>query len=806
VADDTFDVLVVGCGPVGALLAVLLGLRGVQVLVVERAVAPAAEPRAIATDDEVLRILLRLPGGADLITGMDLLQRVTFTDAHGRRLTGLGLGEGALRLPRLAFFDQPVVEAALLRMLADAPAVRVETGTELLALAQDHTGTTATLRARGTTRQVRASWLVGADGARSTVRGLVGVPFPGRAGSARWLVVDVDTDAPLAGLPHMRFVCDPAGPWLSLPRPGGHRVERALPAGIGDAEATAAGQVRALLSRVLDPALLDRGEVRVRRAAVYDYAARQAQRWRVGRVLLVGDAAHTMPPFAGQGLSAGLRDADALAWRLELAVRGLAGMPALDAWERERRAHVTAMTRLSLFVGGIVETADPCLAGVRDAVLRGLDTAPVVRGWWRGGGPKPPARIPRAGMRDLLPQRSAGAGLLLPRPRVRDAGGRLQDLDTVLGECHALLMTGPAEAADVLHALPPELADALRQVGFRLLRVVPPGGRPVAAVAGGLLPESSALWGTAVAGGTAVAAGVPTVVEDVDGTVLRQLGRLERRLRLRPPGRGPARGQGPAAGAGPAATLVALVRPDRHLAGAVLLPDLPAALAAYLAELGAPETPPPRTPAPRADVPATPAPVRVLLLCGSLRAGSVNAAALRTLALAPPPGVATDLYDGLAALPPFDPDVDTAADRGQALPAAVTDLRARIAAADAVLVCTPEYAGALPGALKTLLEWTIGDGGLAGKPVGWINCSTAPTNAADAHASLRTVLRYAGARLVEAAAVDVGVPRAAVAGGVVVVEEDLRARLLQVLAALAGAAATAAVTDSGATSGAGPRG
>lgn len=550
------EVLVVGCGPVGALLAALLGLRGVRVLVVERAAAPIGEPRAIATDDEVLRVLLRLPGGADLVAGMDLLQRVLFTDAAGRRLTGIGLGESALRLPRLAFFDQPALEAGLLRLLATLPTVRVEVATELVTLRQDDTGTTATLRRGATDREVRAAWAVGADGAHSTVREALHVPFHGRGGGARWVVLDVDSAAPLQGLPHMRFVCDPAGPWLSLPRPGGHRVEAALAPGTSDAEATSPATVRALLSRVVAPGLLDDGSVRVRRAAVYDYAARQAARWRVGRVLLVGDAAHTMPPFAGQGLSAGLRDADELSWRLALAVRGLAGPRPLDAWERERRAHVEAMTRLSLLVGSIVEARSPRRVAVRDAALRALDTAPLVATWWRAGGRKPPARIPHAGVTPLLPARSTGEGLLLPRPRVRDVRGRLLDLDSLLGEDHCLLglMCDPATA---LAAVPVDDRDRMRERGLSLLTVFPLGGRPVLARAAGVVE------------GTQVA-------EDVDGTLLRQLQRLHRALRLRAAATGRANGG-----------LVALVRPDRHLAGAVLVPDLAGAARVYLQALDA---------------------------------------------------------------------------------------------------------------------------------------------------------------------------------------------------------------------------
>jgi chromate reductase len=149
---------------------------------------------------------------------------------------------------------------------------------------------------------------------------------------------------------------------------------------------------------------------------------------------------------------------------------------------------------------------------------------------------------------------------------------------------------------------------------------------------------------------------------------------------------------------------------------------------------------------------------RVLLICGSLRAESTNAAALRTAAAVAPDGVEAAIYDGISQLPHFNPDGDK---EGATPHPAVESLRRAIADADAILICTPEYAGALPGAMKNLLEWTIGDGGTYGKPVAWINVSgpAAPTGGADAHDSLGKVLNYSGANIVESACLRVPLER-----------------------------------------------
>jgi chromate reductase len=140
----------------------------------------------------------------------------------------------------------------------------------------------------------------------------------------------------------------------------------------------------------------------------------------------------------------------------------------------------------------------------------------------------------------------------------------------------------------------------------------------------------------------------------------------------------------------------------------------------------------------------------ILLISGSLREGSTNSAALRTAQQVAPAGVTTKIYAGMGSLPHFNPDEDR---EGDPVHPAVADLRTRVSEADAIVICTPEYAGALPGALKNLLEWTVGDGGTYGKPIAWINVSgpAAPTGGADAHESLRKVLGYVHADIIDPA-------------------------------------------------------
>ena len=177
--------------------------------------------------------------------------------------------------------------------------------------------------------------------------------------------------------------------------------------------------------------------------------------------------------------------------------------------------------------------------------------------------------------------------------------------------------------------------------------------------------------------------------------------------------------------------------------------------------------------------------VRVVSLCGSLRQGSVNAPVLETARRIAPSGMTVTLYGGMRELPAFDPDDDR-----EPLPPSVAALRRSIAEADALLVCTPEYAGALPGAFKNLLDWTVGAPDMDGMPVAWINASgiAAPTGGADAHESLRKVLGYLNAAIVEEACVRVPVVRGMVGDDGAVDDPDARAAFANVLAALRGAA------------------
>jgi chromate reductase len=171
------------------------------------------------------------------------------------------------------------------------------------------------------------------------------------------------------------------------------------------------------------------------------------------------------------------------------------------------------------------------------------------------------------------------------------------------------------------------------------------------------------------------------------------------------------------------------------------------------------------------------APCKIVLISGSMRRGSVNSAVLHTARAMAPSGLELQLYERMADLPHFNPDDDR-----EPLPEAVADLRAQLTACDAVLFSTPEYAGALPGSFKNLLDWTVG-GGIQDKSVGWINASMG--GAHGTYEQLRTVLTFTNTDIVVDACASIPVARSAIGGDGLITDEAIRSGIAKVLSALA---------------------
>ncbi|MBU2695595.1 bifunctional 3-(3-hydroxy-phenyl)propionate/3-hydroxycinnamic acid hydroxylase [Pimelobacter sp. 30-1] len=489
---NQYDVVVVGLGPTGLTLATLLGRRGLSVLVLEREPEFYGMARAVYTDDEALRVFQTAGVADEIHADMNVDSAVQWVRADGSLLVQFRESQRPLSWPVTNFLYQPYLENRLEELLARYPHVEVRRGREVVSFAQDddgvtvvHAGSTGSGYGRReavvdeATASVRASFLVGADGGRSVVRTSLGIDMTGKSYPERWLVIDLEAkdgvDA-FRHLPYFDFVCDPDLPTVSCPQPGGHhRFEFALKDEDDKDEFESDATVRRLMTRYVDP-----DEVVVIRQLVYTFNAVVADRWREGRVLLAGDAAHMTPQFIGQGMNAGVRDSDNLSWKLEAILRHGADPAILDSYESERRPHAKAMIDLSVFNKSLVSVKNPATARARDVALWTALRTPGVGGWLRRAGMKPKPRY-RRGSYLGLPRGVRGVeGTLSPQPLVRRYDGRPVRLDDALGIGWSVIGVG-VDPREVLGA---DLATWAR-VAPSYATIYPFGTRPQGAVGDG---------------------------------------------------------------------------------------------------------------------------------------------------------------------------------------------------------------------------------------------------------------------------------------------------------------------------------
>ena len=357
------DVVVVGFGPVGATLAGLLARRGLDVVVVDKDTDVFALPRAAHVSDDVVRVWQELGCADELVAAMRVNHGMDFLTADHRVLLRMRPGPvTASGWPSSLFFHQPALDRRLRQAAADLGA-RVRLGTEVTGVHDDGERVTVTC-GDGTT--ITAGRVVGCDGARSFTRQAVGTTLDDLGFEESWLVVDVVLRGEAPKLPDRALqVCDPARPHTLVPMPAPRfRFEFMLLAG-EDADAMQdPGVVRELLAAWVDPAVVE-----IERSAVYVFHGLLARTWRSGRVLLAGDAAHQMPPFLGQGLGSGVRDAANLAWKLDLVCRGVAPDALLDTYHHERAPHVRGLVEAAVGFGRIICTTDAQAAAERDATM-----------------------------------------------------------------------------------------------------------------------------------------------------------------------------------------------------------------------------------------------------------------------------------------------------------------------------------------------------------------------------------------------------------------------------------------------------
>jgi 3-(3-hydroxy-phenyl)propionate hydroxylase len=435
------EVLVVGLGPVGDVLALLLAERGIGVMAIERDPHPHCLPRAASFDDESMRTFQQIGVSGAIAENARVATEYRFINGDGVTLMDFEFPQvSAIGWPLAYLCHQPHIEEVLRNRMCKHGLIDMRLGCRLIEIeSNDASGAVVAVADGDGVLRVKARFVVGCDGGASTVRKLAGIDLFDYGFEEPWLVIDALVKDETGLSPAITQICDPRRPLTALPMaPGRRRWEFMLLPGERAEEMMADERIKGLLAPHID---MSRAEIV--RKAVYQFHALVANQWRVASVLLAGDAAHQTPPFRGQGMCLGIRDAVNLAWKLALVVTGHAGDQLLDTYQSEREPHVRATIETAIYMGRVICTLDPLVAAERDRDMIAQ----------RASG-APPQKLEMPPLHGGLISTRPRAGEIFPQPWAWRTPGDKKLLDDLLPDGFWLISRGPERVEDAPVELP----------------------------------------------------------------------------------------------------------------------------------------------------------------------------------------------------------------------------------------------------------------------------------------------------------------------------------------------------------------
>ncbi len=436
----TYQIIIIGAGPVGLSLANLLAPYGIAIAVFEKSGSIYPSPRAVHIDDETVRIFQAMGILPQLQAFIEPFEHMQFISAKGKLLYQMCLYEGKKKYGHhpANWFLQPELEKILRQNLAKYPLVDLFLNQELIAI-QDKQLLIKNLVSKQTA-SYWATYVIGCDGGKSAIRNLLKIPFQNLQFDQKWMVVDAFLKSPTAIdlLPtYHQQICNPKRPVTYVPGVKLHRrFEFMLLPNENETTITQAANVAKLIRPFIAPEKLT-----IQRATVYSFHGLIAETWQQNNFFLAGDAAHLMPPFAGQGMCSGIRDAHNLAWKLAAVLTTNAPTSLLQTYQAERQTHVTEMAKGAINIGKLVQTRNPVIAQLRNMQFFLARHIPFIAQIMQ----KDSLRK-RPYERGMLGKKHVLAGQLMIQPLVQNLAGKNLLLDELLGNSWAMLHLTPALA------------------------------------------------------------------------------------------------------------------------------------------------------------------------------------------------------------------------------------------------------------------------------------------------------------------------------------------------------------------------